>query len=262
VKTLQYPENSFSAGVNYMIEGMKLIWHPQLRVYILVPLIVNVLLFIGLTSVLMGYFWSMVDGSSTLIPEWLAPYVAPFKWFVWTIVGALLLIIYGYAFNVITNIIAAPFYGLLAESAEKLLTGNDLPPESLWSLVPRVLMREMNKLTYFILRGLLVILLMILVGFIPVIQTLAPFIGLAWGAWSMSIQYADYPADNHHVEFYDMRICLWNRIRSSIGFGGTVMGCSIIPFINIIAMPAAVAGGTIFWLNELKQHADPSITNG
>ncbi len=250
-----YPSNSFCAGVNYMIEGIRLLWHPKLRVYILVPLAVNCVLFIALTSLLLSYFWSIVNSDMAFIPEWLAPVVEPFKWFVWFIVGALFLILYGYAFNVITNVIAAPFYGLLAESAEKILTGNELPVETLWSLIPRVLLREISKLTYFLMRGLLVILLMILVGFIPLLQILAPLIGLTWGAWTMAIQYADYPADNHQVEFYDMRNCLWSRIRSSLGFGTTIMGCSIVPIINIFAMPAAVTGGTIFWLNELKQHS-------
>lgn len=68
----------------------------------------------------------------------------------------------------------------------------------------------------------------------------------------MAIQYVDYAADNHQTDFAVLRKMLRKRRYSSIGFGGAVMACSIVPFFNIIAMPAAVIGGTLFWVNEIK----------
>lgn len=68
----------------------------------------------------------------------------------------------------------------------------------------------------------------------------------------MSIQYVDYSADNHQTEFVTLRKMLRKRRYSSVGFGGTVMLCSMVPVLNIIAMPAAVIGGTLFWVNEIK----------
>jgi len=87
---------------------------------------------------------------------------------------------------------------------------------------------------------------------IPVVNFIAPFIGLAWGAWSMSIQYSDYCADNNQVAFKPLRGCLWDSKFSSLGFGGFIMMCSITPIVNIIAMPVAVVGGTLYWLHELR----------
>lgn len=236
-----------------MYEGAKLLTHPKLRIYIVVPIIVNCVLFIVLSTLLLSYFWTIVESGNSFIPEWLQPWVEPFAWFVWALVAVLFLIIYGYSFNVITNFVAAPFYGMLSEATHKILTGQALPDEHLGKMLVRVFSRECSKLLYFLGRGFLIILVMILVSLIPVVQVLAPAIGLFWGAWSMAIQYADYPADNHQIPFPDMRNSLWSRLRSSIGFGGAVMGCSVIPIINIFAMPAAVTGGTIFWLNEHSQ---------
>lgn len=231
------------------MQGVKLIWHPSLRVYILVPLIVNCVLFIVLTSSMLSYLSGTIDGVMSDLPGWLAP----LAWIAWTVIGVLLLIIYGYSFNMITNILAAPFYGLLAEKAETLLTGVPLPQESLSEMIPRVFSREFSKLVYFLLRGILVTLVIILVATIPLIGIIAPLLGLAWGAWSMTVQYSDYPADNHQRDFKILRKKLWNKMFSSFGFGGMVMACSIVPILNIFAMPAAVVGGTIFWLNELKK---------
>ena len=68
----------------------------------------------------------------------------------------------------------------------------------------------------------------------------------------MSIQYADYAADNNQLAFRPLRSCLWDKKYSSLGFGGFTMLCSITPIVNIFAMPVAVIGGTLFWLRELK----------
>lgn len=231
--------------------------HPQLRVYIIVPIIVNFLLFIVLTGGLLTYYSNILDSGASFVPEKIQPWLAPLKWIAWIIFVPLLLIIYGYTFNVITNVIAAPFYGKLAEATERLHTGQALAPETLSQMILRVFPRELTKLSYFLLRGLLVILLMLLIGVTPVVQILAPLIGLAWGAWSMSIQYADYAADNHKVPFSTMRNALWSRIRTSTGFGAAIMACSVIPVINIFCIPAAVIGGTLYWLNELHPQIQP-----
>lgn len=231
---------------------MRLIWHPELRLYLIVPLLVNCILFFLLTSAFVHYVGDFADWLMAFLPGFLAP----LKWIVWSVIGILMLIVYAYSFNMITNIIAAPFYGLLAAKAETILTGIAPPAESTASMISRTLLRECEKLWYFLKRGFVVILIMILVGtltgWIPGLNLLAPLIGLAWGAWSMAIQYSDYSADNHQLAFKPLRQCLWKKKYSSLGFGGFIILCSIIPVVNIIAMPVAVVGGTLFWLRELK----------
>ncbi len=252
------PTNSILSGASYFVEGVKLIWHPSLRIYILVPLLVNCVLFVLLTSAMFTYLSETIDGFMSDLPSWLAP----LTWIAWIVIGVLLLIVYGYSFNMITNVLAAPFYGLLAEKAEEIMTGHPLPPEPLIQMIPRVFSREISKLIYFLLRGILVTLVIVLIATIPLIGMLAPVIGLAWGAWSMTVQYSDYPADNHQKSFKILRKKLWKKMFSSFGFGGMVMACSVVPVINIFAMPAAVVGGTIFWLNELKKCEPEPVDHG
>lgn len=258
-------QNNLASGTVFMSEGIKLLWHPKLRLYILVPLLVNIVLFILLTSAFVGYISGILDSSegfSLNFPSWLAwlewvleklaIILKPLAWLAWVLLGIIILIIYAYSFNIITNIIAAPFYGMLATKAEEVLTGKAPPEEPLTKMVPRVIARELSKLMYFITRGLAIMLVMIFLGTIPLIGFISPLIGLAWGAWSMAIQYADYPADNHQLGFKALRKCLWRKKFSSLGFGGFIMLCTLVPIVNIFVMPAAVTGGTIFWLRELK----------
>lgn len=39
---------------------------------------------------------------------------------------------------------------------------------------------------------------------------------------------------------------------SSLGFGVIVYLMIAIPILNLIVMPAAVAGGTVFWVEKLR----------
>lgn len=247
-------QNNLATGFMHLSEGIRLILHPKLRVFILVPLIINIVLFVLITSMLFTFFSDGVGWVESLLSSssWVS-WLAPLANLVFVVFAMVLLIIYGYSFNLITNIIAAPFYGILAQRTEQLLTGNTPPEESLAKMVPRVLVREISKLMYFLSRGLVILLIMLLVSTIPLVNLLAPAIGLAWAAWSMTIQYSDYAADNHQRDFKELRYCLWQKKYSSMGFGGFIMLCSVIPIVNIFIMPAAVIGGTSFWLRELAK---------
>ncbi len=228
---------------------------PELRYYILIPVALNCVLFIALTTIFVHYYDALTNWDDNHLPAWLAwlGFIeTALKWIAWFLISSILVIAYGYAFNIITNIIAAPFYGMLAQRTEELLTGKRPPDEPLAKMVVRTIARELQKLIYFVFRGIFILLLIILVGTIPIINILAPAIGLLWSAWSMTLQYSDYAADNNQVDFRRLRKKLRKRIYSSVGFGGTVMGVSMIPVVNIIAMPVAVIGGTMFWVNELK----------
>ncbi len=244
--------NRLSTGAAYFFRGVRLMLKPELRPYILVPLLVNCVLFFGLTYALFSSIDHFMQWDINL-PAWLEILEKTLKWVAWILIVALLVISYGYAFNVITNIIAAPFYGLLAQKTEALVAGTQPADEPLLHLIPRVTLRELQKLLYFIVRGIFIFLFLLLLGTVPILNFTVPVVGAVWGAWCMAIQYCDYPADNHQMSFARLRKTLRKSLFSSLGFGGTVMGISMIPIINIIAMPAAVTGGTLFWIDDLRR---------
>lgn len=68
----------------------------------------------------------------------------------------------------------------------------------------------------------------------------------------MSLQFIDYPMDNHHLPFREVPEACAARRLSTIGFGGTVALLSGIPFLNLIVIPAAVIGATLLWCEELR----------
>ena len=62
--------------------------------------------------------------------------------------------------------------------------------------------------------------------------------------------YIDYPADNHKLGWNEMLAWLREKRWQSMSFGGSVYLVLLIPLVNILMMPAAVAGATLFWVRE------------
>jgi len=235
-------------GIGYFREGFRLIRQPGLRGLVVIPILINVILF-GLFIYFLGsYVSGWVDWAVAQLPDWLY-FLA---WLLWLLFAALVLVVLIYGFVFVANLIGAPFYGLLAERVEEHLTGKTSSPPLTWRsalmLVPKSLLREVQKLLYYLPR----ILVILLLGFVPLVQVGAPVLSVLFSAWMMAIQFVDYPADNQGVRFPDLRRTLGRRRLTCASFGGCVLLGSLIPILNLFVMPAAVAGGTALWVRELQ----------
>ncbi len=238
-------------GAGYLIEGAKLLTHPRLRLFVIIPLAVNVVIFASLFGISLAYISDSIDRWVAAMPDWLGF----IEWIIWPLVGAVFALIAGYTFTALALIIASPFNSLLAEKAEELVTGR--PVDALEGLaaalkeVPRSIVRELAKLAYYLPMAAFVLIL----SFIPGINAMAPVFWFLLGAWMMSIQFVDYPMDNHQLSFGDVKEAVRSRRLSSMGFGGLVAVCTGIPVLNFFVVPAAVVGATLLWSRELAPPA-------
>ncbi|GAB1440997.1 hypothetical protein MASR2M36_37820 [Providencia sp.] len=109
--------------------------------------------------------------------------------------------------------------------------------------------REFVRIGYYLPRALGLLVLF----FIPGIgQTVAPVLWFLFGAWMMSIQYCDYPFDNHRVGFSDMKQALAKERVRNIQFGSVVSLLMMVPFVNLVIMPVAVCGATLMWVDRYR----------
>jgi len=237
------------SGIGYLLKGMKLLAHPKLRAFIIVPLLINLLIFAGAFWFLFSTITAWIDGYINALPDFLSW----LSYLFWPLLVFTILFGFSFLFSIVANFIAAPFNGMLAEKTENLLTNTKINDDSFADAIkdlPRILQRELQKLGYFLPR-------MLLCGalyFIPVFgQTVAPFIWFVFAGWMMAIQYADFPFDNHKIEFKVMKKALGQRFSKNLTFGILVSFCTTIPFVNFIIMPIAVCGATAFWVDIYKQ---------
>ena len=186
----------------------------------------------------------MLELSSIMLPEWL-------HWLRYVVVPVFVLtslVVIFYGFSILANLIAAPFNGLLAEAVECHLTGKSLQGDwrqLLRDILPSIL-SELRKLLYFALRALPLLLLLL----VPLVNVAASVLWILFSAWMMTVQYMDYPMANHQLFFKDQRARLRKRPLLAWSFGGLVMLCTLLPVLNFIVMPAAVAGATAIWVRE------------
>ncbi|WP_416422558.1 sulfate transporter CysZ [Pseudomonas sp. App30] len=234
------------SGPQYLREGLKLVLSPGLRLFVLLPLAINLVLFAGLIYFAGHEFRQWVDHLMPTLPSWLGF----LSYILWPLFVALVVLMVFFCFTLVANIVAAPFNSFLAEKVEVVVRGQDDFPPFKWAElareVPRTLNRELRKLGYFLPRTLALFVL----SLIPVVNVVAAPLWLLFGVWMMAIQYIDYPADNHKMSWPDMLAWLRQKRWQSLGFGGIVYLVLLIPVVNLLMMPAAVAGATLFWVRE------------
>jgi len=239
---------SLPGGAQYLVRGARMLKHRSLRPFVIVPLLINILIFGSLLGIGFSYLTGFMDTMMARIPDWLGF----IEWILWPLIVVTAGLLTGYLFTAVALLIASPFNSLLAEKAEELVTGQEVAGlEGLGAAlleVPRALLRELAKLLYYVPMALFVLVL----SFIPGINAAAPVLWFLLGAWMMSVQYVDYPVDNHRGSFADVKEAVRGRRLSSMGFGGLVALCSGIPVVNFFVVPAAVVGATLLWVEELQ----------
>ncbi|RMS47225.1 hypothetical protein ALP65_02364, partial [Pseudomonas aeruginosa] len=145
------------SGPQYLGEGLKLIMRPGLRLFVLIPLTLNLLVFALLIGFAMQQFSHWVDLLMPSLPDWLSF----LQYIVWPLFVLLVLVIVFFTFTMVANIISAPFNGFLSEKVEVVVRGrDDFPPFSwaeLLAMIPRTMGREMRKLAYFLPRALVLL---------------------------------------------------------------------------------------------------------
>ncbi|KEA62425.1 Sulfate transporter, CysZ-type [Marinobacterium lacunae] len=247
-------------GAGYLGRGLAMLPQPGIRSFVLVPLLINILLFGGAIWLLMSQFGNWIDYlMQAWLPDW--QWLDFLRYILWPLFALLVLVVVYYSFSIVANFIAAPFNGFLAEKVERQLRGDPLGNEG-WAevikMVPRALHRELAKLLYYLPR----VLLLLVLSFIPVINLAMPVVWFLFGAWMMAIQYCDYPMDNNKVSFANMKGLLKSHRFTAVGFGSLVQFGMLIPLLNLIIMPAAVVGATIYWVEEYAgDHGDERLVS-
>ena len=228
-----------------MLRGLALLTRPGLKRYVVVPLLVNVVVFGAGIWAGADAFAGLMDRMQARIPAWLGW----LEWVLWPLFAIALLVVVFYSFTLVANLLAAPFNGLLAEQAERVATGRPPAPTD-WPAIlrelPATTLDEFRKIAYALLWSPPFLLLAFLV------PLGGPVLWFVFSAWMLALQYLDFPMGNHGLRFRQMRAVLRKHRSLGLGFGGAATALTMIPVVNFIVMPAAVAGATLLWVEALR----------
>lgn len=241
-------------GAAALLKGARLLSAPGVRLFVVVPLVVNILLFTLSIWVLAMRFSPMVERLMGYLPDWLLW----LEWLFWLLFALAAILLVFFLFSILANLIAAPFNGLLAEAVERHLNGEVPPPGgSLLGVLketPAAILDELRKIAYYLIRAVPLLILYL----IPPLNIAAPFLWVLFSAWMMALKYCDYPMGNHTIRFREQRQRLAERRLLGLGFGGTTLLATMIPVVNFLVMPAAVAGATVLWHEQLRGAGNPA----
>jgi len=236
-------------GAGYLFKGFRLMNQQGVRRFAYLPMAINIVIF----SVAIWLGYSQFDAwLDSLLPTWLPDWLmTAVMWIIMPIFTALVSIIVFFSFSIIANFLASPFNGPLAEAVERSLTGQTptvLPWQQIIKDTPSVLWNELKKIKYF----LLWIIPLFIFSWIPVVNIAAPILWFLFSGWMLTLEYHDYPMGNHQLKFPEQRDKLKTQRALTLGFGLTTLAVTMIPIVNFIVIPAAVAGATALYLEQLK----------
>lgn len=236
----------FSRGFSYPLGGLREIGNPALRRFVVIPLLINALLFAAVIWGAAELFSVWLDSIFSWLPDWLGF----LDWLLWPLFILTVLLMVFYLFTIVANLLGSPFNGLLSEKAELLLYPGTVLPKGgpVWKEVVRAPWIELRKLSYVLLWMIPLLLLFL----VPGINAFAPLLWWAFGAWVLALEYMDYPMSNHLVQLGHQRVLLAGNRPLALGFGTAVLLLTMIPVVNFVVMPAAVIGATRMWAECLR----------
>ncbi len=240
--------NNPLAGALYLLKGFSMLRLPELRRFVLVPLIVNILLFASMSVLLYSSLNDFILQLVAGLPEWLQW----IDWLIWLLLGISIILFAYFTFTIIANIISAPFNGILAEAVEDYKLGkkeNNASMGNVFAEIIPALKDEGRKIFYSLSRSIPLLILLL----IPGINFIASMLWLLFGTWILSLQYLDYPLSNQKILFTQQRSLLKTKRWLIFGFGGAVMLGTMLPIVNFFIVPSAVIASTLIYIDHFRE---------
>jgi len=240
------PLSHFSRGFFYPFAGGRFLARtPRLWKYVLVPFLINTLVFSLAVWLGLDFFNNQVEA---MIPGGDAWYWAVLYYFLWVVAVLLTAVLVFFSFTVVGNLIASPFNDLLSEKTELVLRGSAEGVSFSLKEIGRILIDESKKLVVFVLGMILLLLL----NFIPGIGTLIySVLSFLFTVYFLAIQYTSYVFGRKGQGFREQRRFIAGRNFMAFGFGTGVLCLLAIPFLQFFCIPLAVVGATRMWCDQL-----------
>jgi len=214
-------------------QALVLIKHPDLRKFLLIPLLINIVLFSAAFTI--GYY-SFSSLLHSFIPDWLAW----LDWLLWPLFFISFLVFGFFSFTLLANLIAAPYYNRLSAKTWQIISGASVAtPDLPWH---QVFFGELQRLRYLLLRVLPLLVLFV----IPVLNLVSPLLWTILAAWGIAMEYIAYPLENRGQLFAAQQQFLKQERWGMLSLGGlTSLGLGL-PVINLMAAPLAVIAATVY----------------
>jgi CysZ protein len=255
------PGRDFVAGIGMLLRGVKIYGrNPGLVLLGILPAVIAFVLLVA-AVVTIGYFL----GDEARLLTWFADdwskgareLVRLLAEIAILGVSVLLAIV---LYTALTLAIGEPFYEKIAEKVDDHCGGLANPVDVPWY---RDVWRGIKESVRLVALSAILGIALFLGGFIPFVgQTVVPVIGALVGGWALAIELTGVAFVRRGMHLRQRREHLRGRRFLALGFGTTVFVLFLIPGVNILVMPAAVAGATLLTRRVLGEPDTPAPVIG
>ncbi|MFI6816552.1 EI24 domain-containing protein [Nonomuraea sp. NPDC050328] len=148
-------------------------------------------------------------------------------------------------FAALTLAVGEPFYERLSGEADPLPGYQEEP---WWRSVPRSIRDSLVTLLYVLMFTIPLFFL----GFIPVIgQTVVPVLGAAVSGFFLTVELTSLAMERRGLARRARFALLRGNLGLALGFGVPIFLLFLVPFVAVLAMPAAVAGAALLVRHRL-----------
>ncbi len=244
------PLSQITNGFGYPIHALKFMKEHRLFGYAAGAIVVNIVLFTAFIVLWFGWVWPMFadfdggswsDGGGAISDV----FQGTINFVVRTagvltglVLSAIVILILGQA-------IASPFLDRLSERIEQIKLGTPEQPFSLPLTIRGVVMAVADVFWALLLLVVVQVGIWALSGWW--MPPLASFLSYLAAAFVVAHEFLTLPLSRQLVPYRTRLKITWAHKWWSFGFGGAALLLLWVPFLNLILLPAAAAGGTLLY---------------
>ncbi len=245
----------FFAGLAIPFRGARLVYveHPDLIRFWIVPILVTIAALVMSVAAVFHYDDALVSAVWSAPPEsdgwdtwFLGAAHTVFGW----LVDLLLLLLALLVTLLVSSLVAAPFNARLAEVIDERLTNTAPPPFALGRVLGDLLRTAVIETAFAIINVVLFVAGLALPVAGPVLFALGM---IAWALY-FAIAYVDVPLASRGRSLGERMSFVAQHPMAVLGFGTGVGLFLMVPLVNLLFMPAAVAGGVML-VHRTEQRA-------
>jgi CysZ protein len=238
------PVGEFLTGVGLLLRGIGLMLRaPGMWLLGLIPAIIAFVLLAGGLFAVIHWDAQLATLMTPFADHWSSTWRVLLRDAIELALVVAWVLVSVFIFTAFTLIIGEPFYEAISKRIDDRFGGIQSERNiSFWRQLPRSIVESSRLLVRTVVNGVLVFLVALIPAAGPFI---GPVLGAFLGGWAIALELTSVPFERRGLVLRDRRQRLGERRALTLGFGVAAFVCLLIPGVDVLLMPGAVAGATL-----------------
>jgi CysZ protein len=250
------PGRDFVSGIGLLLRGLKIYGrNPGLVILGLLPALIAFLLLTAAVVTIVVFVETEARWLTWFADDWSSDARTAIRDLAIVAIIGVSVLLAILLYTALTLAIGEPFYEKIAERVDDSCGGVPNPVDTPWY---KDIWRGIKDAARLVTLSAVFGIALFFCGLIPVVgQTVVPVIGALIGGWAIAIELTGVAFQRRGLYLRQRRQALRRNRFLALGFGTTAFVVFLVPGLNILLMPAAVAGATLLTRRALGEPDTP-----